>query len=161
MFDGSLLACIEKAMEKAHRNRKGVSKWMMLNQLMKMWLRGNTCDGNSSLIEVEFANKVMEETQQTRDGGGLMKWVGNRTAEHRTDGTESHDVDEFCEVEDAYETMLAEGISVYQKKQQLEKLKSIECEKIKEMSNEWKTITAEGRNLKWKKTCLPQSLQRR
>lgn len=74
--------------------------------------------------------------------------------EKTTDGKESHDEDddELRVVEDAFETTILQGLSVWQRKLQLKKLRvNLGTEKINELSNEWKALCSEEVKLKIKK----------
>ncbi|XP_010472575.1 PREDICTED: GLABROUS1 enhancer-binding protein-like [Camelina sativa] len=70
-----------------------------------------------------------------------------------TAGKESHDDDddELCAVRDAFETVMSQGLSGYQKKLQLEKLMNIGNCKRRELSDEWKALCVEERKLNIKK----------
>ncbi|XP_019083809.1 PREDICTED: GLABROUS1 enhancer-binding protein-like 2 [Camelina sativa] len=75
------------------------------------------------------------------------------TAENGTAGKENDDDDddELCAVQDAFETMISQGLSDYQKKLRVKKLMSLETEKRRELSNEWKALCLEESKLSIKK----------
>ncbi|KAJ4893211.1 DNA-binding storekeeper protein-related transcriptional regulator [Raphanus sativus] len=84
------------------------------------------------------------------DGKSLYEVGVDKT----TDGKESHDddADELRVVEDAFETTILQGLSVWQRKLQLKKLMmNLGTEKRKELSNEWKALCSEETKLKIKK----------
>ncbi|CAN8323431.1 unnamed protein product [Cochlearia groenlandica] len=59
--------------------------------------------------------------------------------------------EELCELRDAFETTLAEGVSKCNKKYMLEKINNMETRKRKDLSSEWKAICAEASRLRIKK----------
>ncbi|XP_019097944.1 PREDICTED: GLABROUS1 enhancer-binding protein-like 2 [Camelina sativa] len=77
--------------------------------------------------------------------------VDKITTENGTAGKENDDDDELCAVQDAFETMMAQGLSDYQKKLRVKKLMSLETEKRRELSNEWKALCDEESKLSIKK----------
>ncbi|ESQ47438.1 hypothetical protein EUTSA_v10027771mg [Eutrema salsugineum] len=104
-----------------------------------------------------------EAEKSNSDGKSLPEAVGvDKTAEHKTDGNENHDneddADDLCSVQDAFETMMWKGLTDYQKKLQIEKLKNIRTGKRKELSSEWKALCAEELNLNIKKLRLCANL---
>ncbi|XP_010429565.1 PREDICTED: GLABROUS1 enhancer-binding protein-like 1 [Camelina sativa] len=80
---------------------------------------------------------------------GAAKVTENGT----TAGKESHnnDDDELCAVRDAFETVMSQGLSDYQRKLQLEKLMNIGAGKRRKLSDEWKALCVEERKLNIKK----------
>lgn len=81
------------------------------------------------------------------------KIVENGTAageeSHDDDGTT--DADELCAVQDAFETLLSQGLSDFKKKFLLEKLMKLGTGKRKELSNDWKELCVEEIKLNIKK----------
>ncbi|EOA28796.1 hypothetical protein CARUB_v10025028mg [Capsella rubella] len=96
--------------------------------------------------------KENEEVANTEplNENGAVKVKENGTA----DGKESHDGDgddELYAVRDAFETVMSQGLSDYQKKLQLKKLMNIGNGKRRELSDEWKALCVEERRLNIKK----------
>ncbi|CAL9234061.1 unnamed protein product [Arabidopsis halleri] len=79
--------------------------------------------------------------------------VAKTTEKGTTAGKESHDDDddELCAVRDAFEAVMSQGLSDYQKKLQLDKLINLGTGKRRELSDEWKALCVEERRLNIKK----------
>jgi len=96
--------------------------------------------------------KEHEEVANTEllNENGTAKTTENGT----TGGKERHDDDdddELCAVQDAFEAIMSQGLSGYQKKLQLEKLMNLGTGKRRELSDEWKALCVEERRLNIKK----------
>ncbi|XP_023637720.1 GLABROUS1 enhancer-binding protein-like 2 [Capsella rubella] len=114
--------------------------------------------------DAEFANMDKAHQSETQEemfkedevvaliGNGTAKSDfddGNGTAGKENDGNK--DDDELCAVQDAFETMMSQGLSDYQKKLHVKKLMNLGTEKRRELSNEWKALCVEESKLNIKK----------
>lgn len=109
---------------------------------------------------VEGTNEPVNENGAEKDAfdGKSLYEVG---VDKTTDGKESHDddADELRVVEDAFETTILQGLSVWQRKLQLKKLMmNLGTEKRNELSNEWKALCSEEIKLKIKKLSFTAKL---
>ncbi|KAL1202348.1 GLABROUS1 enhancer-binding protein-like 1 [Cardamine amara subsp. amara] len=111
-------------------------------------------------------NKTTGKAQKSKNGKEILKEHGEVTnaeplndngaakiAENGTTaGKESQNEDnELYALRDAFETMMSQGLSDYQKKLQLKKLMNLGTGKRKELSDEWKAICVEEGRLNIKK----------
>ncbi|EFH55130.1 predicted protein [Arabidopsis lyrata subsp. lyrata] len=91
--------------------------------------------------------EVVANTEPLYENGRAKTKKNGTTA-----GKESHDDDdELLAVQDAFEAVMSQGLSDYQKKLQLEKLMNLGTGKRRELSDEWKALCVEERKLNIKK----------
>ncbi|KAJ0255055.1 hypothetical protein HA466_0098710 [Hirschfeldia incana] len=105
---------------------------------------------------VEDNGRVSNDGPVNENGAGKGESDGKSlhevSVDKTTEGKESLDDGELRCVEDAFETMVLQGLSDWQKKLQLKKLMmNLGAEKRKELSNEWKALCSEEVKLKIKK----------
>ncbi|KAG7572237.1 GLABROUS1 enhancer-binding protein family [Arabidopsis suecica] len=82
---------------------------------------------------------------------GAAKTTDNGINENGAAKTTDNDDDELLAVRDAFEAVMLQGLSDYQKKLQLEKLMNLGTGKRRELSDEWKALCVEERKLNIKK----------
>lgn len=97
--------------------------------------------------EMPKEHEEVADTEPLNENGAAKAKKNGTTA-----GKESYDDDdELCAVRDAFETVMSQGLSDYQKKLQLVKLMNIGTGKRRELSDEWKELCVEERRLNIKK----------
>ncbi|CAE6009790.1 unnamed protein product [Arabidopsis arenosa] len=112
--------------------------------------RGDVEEHEDAVANTEPLNEngAAKTTDNRINENGAAKTTDNGT----TAGKESHDDDdELLAVRDAFEAVMLQGLSDYQKKLQLEKLMNLGTGKRRELSDEWKALCVEERKLNIKK----------
>lgn len=77
--------------------------------------------------------------------------VGARTEFDDGNDNDTDAADESCTVRDAFETLVSQGLRECQKKLQLQNLMNLDAGKRREISQEWKALSAEEVQMEIKK----------
>ncbi|KAL1206028.1 GLABROUS1 enhancer-binding protein-like 2 [Cardamine amara subsp. amara] len=109
--------------------------------------------------EAQCANgggEEMFDVEHLNDNGAAKSDFDGKShheaiTQNGTAGKKSDEDYELCGVQDAFETMMSQGLSDYQKKLLLENLMNLETGKRRELSNEWKALCVEETKLNIKK----------
>ncbi|AEE81848.1 GLABROUS1 enhancer-binding protein [Arabidopsis thaliana] len=102
----------------------------------------------------EMLKEHEEEVANTEllNENGAAKTTENGTSSGKERHDEDNDDDdELCAVQDAFEAVMSQGLSGYQKKLQLEKLMNLGNGKRRELSDEWKALCVEETRFNIKK----------
>ncbi|KFK23284.1 hypothetical protein AALP_AAs62066U000100, partial [Arabis alpina] len=111
-----------------------------------------THDNKAGTEKMTFGKMPHDNEAGTSNGVAkqLQQVVADKSTENKTVVTESDD-EELCAIRDAFETMMAHGLSDYQKNVEVKRLMNLGAEKRKELSDGWNKLLDWERTLKMKR----------
>ncbi|KFK36360.1 hypothetical protein AALP_AA4G113300 [Arabis alpina] len=111
-----------------------------------------THDNKAGTENMTFGKMSHDNEAGTSNGVAkqLQQVAADKSTENKTVVTESDD-EELCAIRDAFETMMAHGLTDYQKSVELKRLMNLGAEKRKEFSDGWNKLLDWERTLKMKR----------